>query len=239
YPQAATYDLDDLKNYGLTGQQLDLLEPNAKRIFMSHNTVSSSRSAFAQAPLTAPTVFNWYLPDFAPAGPVAAAGLVTPELQHVNASIAINYYNTINTIVQGNGDNRGPRSARFVHEVDTVRLLVNDPQGAIDAYMNVMDTNNDNTISEADSSFDNELAVRLAVAAVVDWYDINACDHWLNHRATGNSETDVREIIINNLTAAYANRDGSTEERALENRDSRLQEIMLAMYTIPQCIVQK
>ena len=34
-----------------------------------------------QYPLSAPSVFNFYQPDFAPAGPIAEAGLVAPEFQ--------------------------------------------------------------------------------------------------------------------------------------------------------------
>lgn len=238
YPTASAYELDSLKQYGLTDQQLDSLEPDAKRIFMSDYPVGDAVS-FDQAPLTAPTVFNWYLPDFSPAGSIASAGLVAPELQHINSSIAVSYYNAIYSIARANGTSQGPLGLSPVEDVDRSRLKLEAPQPAIDAYMAVMDDNEDGTISEADVTFDDDLAVRDAVAAVVDWYDVNSCDSWLNHKATGNGATDVREIIIDNVIAAHSNNDGRTEERAIDARDDRLYEVMLAMFTIPQCVIHK
>ncbi len=44
---------------------------------------------FQQRPLSAPSVFNFYSPDFRPLGPLTAAGLVSPEMQIVNSATAI------------------------------------------------------------------------------------------------------------------------------------------------------
>lgn len=44
-------------------------------------------------PLGSPTVFNFYPTDFQPSGPLAAEGLVSPELKIHNTSTAINYIN--------------------------------------------------------------------------------------------------------------------------------------------------
>lgn len=48
-----------------------------------------------QGPLMAPTVFNFYSPDYSPPGPLAAAGLVAPELQIINEYTAISSANYI------------------------------------------------------------------------------------------------------------------------------------------------
>lgn len=48
-----------------------------------------------QEPLKAPSVFNYYLPTYAPPGAIAQAGLVAPEFQIINASSGVkapNYY---------------------------------------------------------------------------------------------------------------------------------------------------
>jgi uncharacterized protein (DUF1800 family) len=48
-----------------------------------------------QEPFKAPSVFNFYLPTYSPPGPLAAAGLVAPEFQIVNASSGVtapNYF---------------------------------------------------------------------------------------------------------------------------------------------------
>ncbi|MEL7020164.1 MAG: DUF1800 family protein, partial [Bacteroidota bacterium] len=44
-----------------------------------------------QRPMSSPTVFNFFLPDFQPLGPVQDAGLVAPEFQILNSQTAIGY----------------------------------------------------------------------------------------------------------------------------------------------------
>ena len=46
-----------------------------------------------QVPMFSPSVFNFYLPDFQPNGPIADANLVGPEFQIHNSSTAIGYIN--------------------------------------------------------------------------------------------------------------------------------------------------
>ncbi|MEM0965366.1 MAG: DUF1800 family protein [Verrucomicrobiota bacterium] len=48
-----------------------------------------ARMAFQQQPLAAPSVFNFYLPNHSPLGPLNAAGLVAPEFQITTASTTI------------------------------------------------------------------------------------------------------------------------------------------------------
>lgn len=60
-----------------------------------------SESTLGQYPLSAPSVFNFYLPDYQPPGPVGDAGLVGPEFQILNSVFGIttpnNLYNLIHT----------------------------------------------------------------------------------------------------------------------------------------------
>ena len=42
-----------------------------------------------QHPLSSPTVFNFFLPDYAPPGPIANAGLVAPEFQITNTTTIV------------------------------------------------------------------------------------------------------------------------------------------------------
>ena len=51
-----------------------------------------------QYPLQSPTVFNFFLPDFQPIGPIEEAGLVAPEFQLHNTQTSILYLNFINKI---------------------------------------------------------------------------------------------------------------------------------------------
>ncbi len=45
--------------------------------------------ALSEGPLGAPSVFNWFRPDFMPAGDLARGGVVAPELQIVNETSSI------------------------------------------------------------------------------------------------------------------------------------------------------
>jgi len=59
-----------------------------------------SESTIGQFPLAAPSVFNFYLPDHRPPGPIDAAGLVGPEYQILTSVFAVTLPNTLYTITQ-------------------------------------------------------------------------------------------------------------------------------------------
>lgn len=50
-----------------------------------------------QAPMTSPTVFNFYRPDFQPPGEIADKGLVAPEFQLYDSETSIGYVNLVTT----------------------------------------------------------------------------------------------------------------------------------------------
>ncbi len=53
------------------------------------NTGERSAQAMAQLPMHAPSVFNFFLPDYQPLGPIAEAGLVAPEFQITTATTSV------------------------------------------------------------------------------------------------------------------------------------------------------
>jgi uncharacterized protein (DUF1800 family) len=55
---------------------------------------------FAQRPLSSPTVFNFFLPDYQPQGVIAEAGLVAPEFQIITAVTAITSSNDLQTQIE-------------------------------------------------------------------------------------------------------------------------------------------
>lgn len=55
-----------------------------------------NENSLGQYPLSSPTVFNFYLPDFQPAGPVGDAGLFAPEFQIHTAVYAVATPNVFN-----------------------------------------------------------------------------------------------------------------------------------------------
>lgn len=60
-----------------------------------------TENSMGQFPLGAPTVFNFYSPDYEPPGPIANAGLVGPEFQILNAVFAVTLPNGFNTLLTG------------------------------------------------------------------------------------------------------------------------------------------
>lgn len=61
-----------------------------------------SESTLGQYPLSAPSVFNFYLPDYEPPGALTAAGLVGPEFQILNSVFGIATPNSIYNLVHTN-----------------------------------------------------------------------------------------------------------------------------------------
>lgn len=65
--------------------------------------------AVGQGPFKSPSVFNFFFPSFASPGPIAAAGLVSPEFQITSATTLVQYANTIRSLVfTGYGPNDDP-----------------------------------------------------------------------------------------------------------------------------------
>lgn len=53
-----------------------------------------------QAPLSAPSVFNFFKPDYAPSGLITKKGLVAPEFQLVNEANNTSFYNELYALIQ-------------------------------------------------------------------------------------------------------------------------------------------
>lgn len=71
--------------------------------------LGQAEQLLGQAPLSAPTVFNFFRPSHAPAGPVANAGLVAPELEIVDEVRTVLTTNLIRKLVfQGYEQGPGP-----------------------------------------------------------------------------------------------------------------------------------
>ena len=85
--------ISGLSAFGYPASQLDNF-PSGATLYRYPDT----DSGLNQTPLSAPTVFNWFLPDHNPGGDIASAGLVAPELQittETSAIQAINYHQAL------------------------------------------------------------------------------------------------------------------------------------------------
>jgi uncharacterized protein (DUF1800 family) len=75
----------------------------------SQYRMGNTDTRLSQTPQGAPTVFNWFLPDFTVAGPLAAAGLVAPEFQVTTESQVIRSANAHYTLVFNRNGQGGVR----------------------------------------------------------------------------------------------------------------------------------
>lgn len=65
-------------------------------IWNTEDTVSS----LGQNPMRAPSVFNWFRPDYSPAGAIAANGLVAPEFQITHETTSTGYANFMAAVAE-------------------------------------------------------------------------------------------------------------------------------------------
>jgi uncharacterized protein (DUF1800 family) len=59
-----------------------------------------TENTMGQFPLAAPTVFNFYRPDYAPAGVIATASLAAPEFQILNSVFSVTFPNALYNLIQ-------------------------------------------------------------------------------------------------------------------------------------------
>ncbi|MEM7145261.1 MAG: DUF1800 family protein [Verrucomicrobiota bacterium] len=93
--------ISELGSYRLVNDQLDNFLLDARFRY------GETDGNLQQTPLQAPTVFNWFLPDYRPGGPIASAALVAPEFQVATETSVIQAINYFYTITWSNGSNSG------------------------------------------------------------------------------------------------------------------------------------
>lgn len=110
--------LSALTGFSYPSTQLDNFPSGASRL-----RYPDTDNGLAQTPLAAPSVFNWFLPDFNPGGAIASAGLVGPELQittETNVVRSVNYEYQLTHVDSGQGVN--PLVVQADGSLDNVRL---------------------------------------------------------------------------------------------------------------------
>ncbi len=75
--------------------------------------LESPEEGLAQSPLLAPSVFNFYSPNFRPAGPAATAGMVAPEFQITSETSIVGGMNFFNRLFQSGGYGGGESRMRL------------------------------------------------------------------------------------------------------------------------------
>ncbi|MEM9173436.1 MAG: DUF1800 family protein [Pseudomonadota bacterium] len=116
-----------------------------------------------QHPLSAPSVFNFYLPSHAPAGDIAAAGLVAPEFQIADANAIVGWPNLLDAILFGDFVTDAPQG------FDPVRLQL-EPYFAIASDVDELIDRLDTVLTGGalDSGYKAELRTQLALIDQLD-----------------------------------------------------------------------
>jgi uncharacterized protein (DUF1800 family) len=130
-----------------------------------------TESTLGQYPLSSPSVFNFYLPDFEPQGPISAARLVGPEFQILNSVFGITtpnaIYNLIHTTVGNFSLDLAPQAALADNAgalVDNIDLLLT--HGMLSAATRTQVINAVNAVTAAMVPSGSTLALTKARLAV-------------------------------------------------------------------------
>lgn len=205
--------------------------------------MNSTDSTLGQTPLEAPSVFNWFLPDFTLTGNLATNGLVAPEFQisTENMTIAnINVTYDLAYTTNGVGGSRLPNQTDSEdHYLTPDRSLTS--QAAL-AYLAVMDENLDGKVSSADTgTFDNPEKIREACAALTDHFDMLLCAGALKGEfGTSSDPNNPRDIIIDtlaNYSKSKDDNDNDADQAYVIDRRIKVSSYLVA--TTPQSIIQK
>lgn len=96
--------------------------------------LDSPDDGLAQSPLLAPSVFNFYSPNFRPAGPLAAAGLVAPEFQITSETSVVGSMNFFASVIDGSGVGSGDSKMRI--DYTALKTLVGQ---SVDGFIDRLD----------------------------------------------------------------------------------------------------
>jgi uncharacterized protein (DUF1800 family) len=235
--------LADLTTYGYPAAELALFPPGTTRFRMS-----STESQLSQTPLSAPSVFNWFLPDHTPAGILATNGLASPELQLANENSVVqatNYlygdiFNTSSGIPTGNGNasnlpnqteepwSYGTNAHRIISDFTALRAL----------YDSVVDVNDDGIFDNRDTgAFNNPDMLREACRVVLDEVDLLLCAGSLRARY-GDTPGQPRRVILDAALSIRSHNNTSNTTQA-SIRDDRVRNILWFVMSTPDAIIQK
>ena len=91
----------------------------------------SPASAYAQAPLDSPSVFNFYLPDYLPPGELADAGLFAPEFQIESESSVVSTANDLTARANAYAGNPANTANTIAVDLSALFALAGDPASLV------------------------------------------------------------------------------------------------------------
>ncbi|GEP40990.1 hypothetical protein BGE01nite_02810 [Brevifollis gellanilyticus] len=199
--------LTSLSSFGYPAAQLNNFPTGTTRY-----RFGDTDATLGQTPQAAPSVFNWFLPDFNPGGDVAAAGLVAPELQlstETSVVRVINYHYTQTHV--DNGQNGNPLFGATDALEDNIKL---DRTAFVQLY---------------DSEITNGKTVTEALTTVLDQLDVVLTSGNLKERYASAATPNPRSIILE----AVSTLPGPPTSAA------RVKELLYLLVASPEYIHQK
>ncbi len=202
-----------------------------------------------QNPVGAPSVFNWYRPDFAPAGSLSENGVYSPEFQLVNETTvvkAINYHYSPIYSSSGQSTTNLPTGLNITGVPNFASYNDNSDNMMIDfttlrnLYLSVLDTDGSGSFSNADTTWNNRATkVPEAIGLVVDRLDLLLCAGSMKARY-GDTAGKPRRIILDAVESIRSSSNNSTS--ASTQTTSMNDRIKAALYLVaksPDFIIQK
>ena len=93
-----------------------------------------SSDSLGQSPLRAPSVFNYYHPDYTPSGPLAVAQLFGPEFEITNSATISGFMDFSKYGIIGGFNSSGSDPNKWIKpNYDAYIALANDPAAMVDA----------------------------------------------------------------------------------------------------------
>lgn len=237
----STHNIAELVEFGLPATEVAKYESDMELVTLNYKRFGRDNMGFFQAPLQAPSVFNWFLPSYAPPGAIAGSGLVAPELQHATESNTVAYYNVFHRLFLGNGLlGETPEAGLGTPYVNTKYNKTKTHEWLGDIYISTLDEQAGDGIVAGNPAYTNPTSVRQAIAAMVDTVDLYVCAGRLQFNATGSLSNDPREIIITGIQDAWDNYDGTSNVGHVAlARDERIKDALLLVSAAPPCMIQR
>ncbi len=229
--------LSDLAAYRYPAGELAKFPAGTTRV-----RLDNSDGFLSQTPLSAPSVFNWFLPDHMPSGLLAANGLTSPEfnLAHENSVFLetdLLFHQIYGAIWLSPvpGQNLPPYNYS-----STAQRLKTDLAPLEALYMAAVDVNGDGGFTGLDSAtFNNSGAIAAACETVIDRIDLLLCAGSLKAQY-GITPGQPRRIILDAVTSIRAANNGedSAANQAYSMR-LRINNALWLVMSSPAFVIQK
>lgn len=211
----------DLATYGLSAGQIAGFETGSTQHRMYDMT-----GRIGQSPHNAPSVFNWFLPDYILGGALAENGLFAPGFTITSESQVVETANLMwSAIVSTTGLYGQPIYGGA--SADTTHRMLHD-LAAVQAELTA-------AVAVAPGA-NNVEKERNAIAAVLDKWDLILCAGALKARYEGDTDPNPREAIINACERVWNYTDDTPDSTDLREA---ARDLLYLLSTSPDFLIQR